>query len=157
MGIKETEEVINEPIPTADLKYMEAKYKLAMKNDSLTQDDEFQYACCLVKSPYEDDIKNGMKLFKTLVDNSYAGARECLYFLAMANYKLKEYSKALPLVSLVLEKEPSNSQAQDLKQLIVNKQRRDSVIGAAVLGGAASVGLIGALAAGALLAFSRKK
>ncbi|XP_063729280.1 mitochondrial fission 1 protein-like [Symsagittifera roscoffensis] len=157
MGLRETEQVINEPIPVADLKYIEAKYRLASKNQSLTQDDEFQYACCLVKSQYEDDVKKGMKMFKNLVDNSYAGARECLYYLAVGNYKLKEYSQALPLISLVLEKEPSNSQAQDLKQLIVNKQRRDGIIGAAVLGGAASVGLIGALAAGALLAFSRKR
>ena len=148
---------MNEPIPLGDLQYIEAKYKLAAKNSTLTDDLQFQYACCLVKSQYEDDIKKGMSMLKSLVDNCYAGSRECLFYLAIANYRLKDYSKALPLVSLVLDKEPNNVQAQDLKELVQQKQRRDSVIGAAVLGGAASLGVVGAIAAGALIAFSFKK
>ena len=47
--------------------------------------------------------------------------RECVYYLALGNYKLGNYSEARRYNDLLREKEPGNLQAQSLQQLIDDK------------------------------------
>lgn len=51
-------------------------------------------------------------------------ARECLYYLAVGNYRLREYSKASEYAKSLLELEPTNLQAKSLLALIESRSRR---------------------------------
>jgi fission 1 protein len=47
--------------------------------------------------------------------------RECLYYLALGQYKLSHYTEARRYNDLLLEKEPRNMQALSLKALIEDR------------------------------------
>jgi fission 1 protein len=47
--------------------------------------------------------------------------RECLYFLAIGNFKIKNYSEARRFNDQLLKVEPRNDQATSLKQMIDDK------------------------------------
>lgn len=72
--------------------------------------------------------------------------RECLYYLALGNYKLGNYAEARRYNDLLLEHEPGNLQAASLRQLIDDKVAKEGLIGVAIVGGVAlAAGLVGGL------------
>jgi fission 1 protein len=62
--------------------------------------------------------------------------------------ELQEYESADRCIDRLLQMEPNNYQAKQLKELIVKKLTRDGLLGLGVLGGALLVG--GVVAAGAV-------
>ncbi|XP_056091696.1 mitochondrial fission 1 protein-like [Rhinichthys klamathensis goyatoka] len=74
--------------------------------------------------------------------------RDYLFYLAVANYKFKEYERALKYIRTLLRNEPGNSQALDLEKLINKTMKKDGLVGMAIVGGiglglAGLAGLIG--------------
>lgn len=65
--------------------------------------------------------------------------RECLYYLALGHYKLKNYTESKKFTAKLLEKEPGNMQAQSLNQLIDSDVQKEGLIGMALAGGAVAV------------------
>jgi len=81
-------------------------------------------------------------IFKTTPERR----RECLYYLALGNYKLGNYAEARRYNDLLLEKEPGNLQAASLRQLIDDKVSKEGLMGIAIIGGAAVVaGIVGGI------------
>lgn len=75
-------------------------------------------------------------------------SRDFLFYLAVANYRLKEYERALKYVRTLLRNEPGNKQALDLEKLIDKALKKDGLVGMAIVGGiglgvAGLAGLIG--------------
>lgn len=100
----------------------------------------------LVKSNNRNDQQLGVRLLSDIFRLSPERRRECLYYLALGNYKLGNYGEARRYNDLLLDKEPANLQASDLRQLIDNKVAREGLVGAAILSGVGiAAGLIGAL------------
>jgi fission 1 protein len=54
--------------------------------------------------------------------------RECLYFLAIGNFKISNYSEARRFNDQLLKLEPRNDQALTLKQLIDEKVSTGNVL-----------------------------
>nr|VZI39217.1 unnamed protein product [Spirometra erinaceieuropaei] len=75
--------------------------------------------------------------------------RECLYLIAIAHTKLCDYEKALQCCKSLIEVNPEDHQAVELKEEIERRTRRDGLTGLALIGGAA-LGVIGAITAVAL-------
>src|SRR5437763_1772487 len=72
--------------------------------------------------------------------------RECLYYLALGNFKLGNYAEARRYNDLLLDKEPGNLQAASLQSLIDDKVAREGLMGAAIVGGlAVAAGIVGGL------------
>jgi fission 1 protein len=72
--------------------------------------------------------------------------RECLYYLALGNYKLGNYAEARRYNDLLLEKEPANLQAGSLRTLIDDKVAKEGLMGVAILSGVAiAAGVVGGL------------
>ena len=72
--------------------------------------------------------------------------RECLYYLALGNFKLGNYGEARRYNDLLLEHEPNNMQSASLRTLIDDKVAKEGLMGAAIIGGVAvAAGLIGGL------------
>ena len=72
--------------------------------------------------------------------------RECLYYLALGNFKLGNYAEARRYNDLLLDKEPNNLQAASLRTLIDDKVAREGMMGMAIVGGiAVAAGIVGGL------------
>lgn len=72
--------------------------------------------------------------------------RECLYYLALGNFKLGNFGEARRYNDLLLDKEPTNLQASDLRTLIDDKVAREGLMGVAIVSGiAVTAGVVGGM------------
>lgn len=72
--------------------------------------------------------------------------RECLYYLALGNYKLGNYAQARKYNDLLIENEPQNLQALNLRSLIDDKVAKEGLMGVAIVSGVAvAAGVIGGI------------
>ena len=76
---------------------------------------------------------------------------DCLYFIALGQYKLKDYVTAQTTIQKLLQLRPNSRQAEALKQLIQRKLKFDGIVGLATAGAVALTGVaILALIAGSV-------
>ncbi|XP_039183735.1 mitochondrial fission 1 protein-like [Crotalus tigris] len=85
---------------------------------------------------------------KLLLKGNKEEQRDYVFYLAVANYRLKEYEKALKYIRGLLKTEPSNTQALEMEKLIKKAMQKDGLVGMAIVGGmalgaASLAGLIG--------------
>lgn len=98
----------------------------------------------LIKSATRPEQERGVQLLTSIFRESPPRRRECLYYLALGNYKLGNFQEARRYNELLLEKEPSNMQAGSLRSLIDDKVQREGLVGAAIIGSAAVIlGVLG--------------
>lgn len=62
--------------------------------------------------------------------------KECVYYLAIGEYKLGNYSEAKRHISTLLHLEPDNEQALDLERAIQEKATQEGWIGVGLASGA---------------------
>lgn len=74
----------------------------------MTPKAQFEYAWCLVRSKYPADIRKGIVLLQELYKSNEEGHRDYLYYLAIGNARIKEYSKALGYLKMFLSIEPGD-------------------------------------------------
>ncbi|KAK0174379.1 hypothetical protein PV327_010156 [Microctonus hyperodae] len=146
------EDMLNEVVSSDDLQKFENIYNEQLKSSKVTQKAQFEYAWCLVRSKYPADIRKGIVLLEDLFNNDGdSGKRDCLYYLAIGNARIKEYTKALRYVRAFLQIEPGNKQVQDLETCIKKKMEKEGLVGIAVAGGVI-VGLASILGLGIAMA-----
>ncbi|XP_068164212.1 mitochondrial fission 1 protein [Antennarius striatus] len=150
------EAVVSDVVAPEDLIKFEKKYNEELVKGAASREAKFEYAWCLIRSKYTQDIKKGIVLLEELVQKaSKDDSRDFLFYLSVANYRLKEYERALKYIRTLLRNEPGNKQAQDLEKLIEKALKKDGLVGMAIVGGigigvAGLAGLIGlAVAKGA--------
>ncbi|TID19223.1 hypothetical protein CANINC_003793 [Pichia inconspicua] len=117
-----------------------------------TVQSQFNFAWGLIKSKDDDDVKQGINLMTEIFKTVPSRRKECIYYLALACFKMKEYQEATRYITTLLQHQPSNAQALSLQKMINNELAKDSLIGFAIISTA--------VAAGAGLAsyfFKRKK
>lgn len=87
-----------------------------------------------------------MQLLSDIFKTTPERRRECLYYLALGNYKLGNYAEARRYNELLLEKEPGNLQAQSLQSLVEDRVSKEGMMGLAIAGGVAvAAGVVGAM------------
>lgn len=87
-----------------------------------------------------------MRLLSEIFRNSPERRRECLYYLALGNFKLGGYAEARRYNEKLLELEPGNLQAGSLKGLVDDKVQKEGLMGAAIVGGlVVAAGVVGSL------------
>lgn len=100
----------------------------------------------MIKSNARPDQQEGVRLLSDIFRTSPERRRECLYYLALGNYKLGNYAEARRYNDLLLDKEPENLQASSLRGLIDDKVAREGLLGVAILGGVAiAAGVVGGM------------
>lgn len=108
----------------------------------------------MIKSNQRTEQQLGVQLLSDIFKTTPERRRECLYYLALGNYKLGNYAEARRYNDLLLEKEPGNLQAGSLRELIDEKVSKEGLMGVAIIGGAAVVaGIVG----GMIMRGSRKR
>ncbi|KAL0953563.1 hypothetical protein HGRIS_004783 [Hohenbuehelia grisea] len=101
-----------------DLEILRRQYEKELSQQFVTVQTKFNYAWGLVKSPKEEHQVEGVRLLQEIYRTEPTRRRECLYYLALGYYKMGNYQEAKRFNELLLEKEPTNLQAQSLTQLI---------------------------------------
>ena len=100
----------------------------------------------MIKSNVRSDQQDGVRLLSEIFRGAPQRKRECLYYLALGNYKLGNYGEARRYNDLLLEKEPANLQAASLRSLIDDKVAKEGLMGIAIVGGlAVAAGVVGSL------------
>ncbi|KAM4064673.1 hypothetical protein HRG_004962 [Hirsutella rhossiliensis] len=131
------------PLNPSELNVLRAQYE--KEGDMVGVQTKFNYAWGLVKSNNRGDQQLGVRLLSEIFRLSPERRRECLYYLALGNYKLGNYGEARRYNDLLLDKEPANLQASDLRQLIDAKVAREGLVGVAILSGVSiAAGVVGA-------------
>jgi len=125
-----------------ELQVLRRQYEKEVAQSHVTIQSTFNYAWGLVKSPAKDDQVEGVRLLGDIYRNEPTRRRECLYYLALGHYKLSNYEQARRFNNLLLEKEPTNLQAQSLASLIDKKVTQEGYIGMAIAGGVAALGTL---------------
>jgi fission 1 protein len=111
-----------------------------------TSGDKFNAVQGLIKSNVRQEQQEGVRLLSNIFRTSPERRRECLYYLALGNYKLGNYAEARRYNDLLLEKEPGNLQASSLRGLIDDKVAREGLMGVAILSGVAiAAGVVGGM------------
>ncbi|KAK4148990.1 hypothetical protein C8A00DRAFT_47310 [Chaetomidium leptoderma] len=137
----------------AELAVLRAQYE--KEGDMVGVQTKFNYAWGLVKSNTRHEQHLGVMLLSEIFRTSPERRRECLYYLALGNYKLGNYGDARKYNDLLLDKEPGNLQATNLRALVDDKVAKEGLMGVAIVSGVAVVaGIVG----GVLLRnFGRKR
>ncbi|KAF4610599.1 hypothetical protein D9613_006832 [Agrocybe pediades] len=125
-----------------ELEVLRLQYQKELAQDHVTTQTKFNFAWGLVKSPVHEHQVEGVKLLQDIYRHEPLRRRECLYYLALGYYKMGNFEEASKFNSLLMEKEPSNLQAQSLAQLINKSAAREGYIGMALVGGAAAIGTL---------------
>lgn len=123
--------------------YAWVKNRPSLQTLALTNTPSFPQG--LVKSNQRAEQQLGVRLLSDIFRVSPERRRECLYYLALGNYKLGNYGEARRYNDLLLDKEPANLQASNLRQLIDDKVAREGLMGVAILSGiGVAAGVVGA-------------
>ncbi|KZT65629.1 mitochondrial fission 1 protein [Daedalea quercina L-15889] len=125
-----------------ELEVLRLQYQKELSQSHVTIQTKFNYAWGLVKSPVREHQVEGVRLLQEIYRAEPTRRRECLYYLALGYYKMGNYEEARRFNSLLMEKEPSNLQAQSLAHLIDERVTKEGYIGMALAGGAAAIGAI---------------
>jgi len=125
-----------------ELEVLRLQYEKELTSAHVSVQSKFNYAWGLVKSPQRDHQVEGVRLLQEIYRTEPTRRRECLYYLALGHYKMGNYEEARQFNSLILQKEPSNLQAQSLDALISQAVTKEGYIGMALAGGAAAIGTL---------------
>ncbi|KAI0191699.1 hypothetical protein EV127DRAFT_427609 [Xylaria flabelliformis] len=132
------------PLREEELQVLRAQYE--KEGDMVGVQTKFNYAWGLVKSNSRNNQQTGVRLLSEIFRVAPERRRECLYYLALGNYKLGNYGEARRYNDLLLEKEPANLQAADLRRLIDDKVTREGLMGVAIISGVAiAAGVVGGI------------
>lgn len=130
------------PLKPEELRVLRTQYE--KEGQFVGLQTKFNYAWGLIKSSTRDEQQEGVRLLTDIFRNSPDRRRECLYYLALGNYKLGSYAEARRYNERLLELEPENLQAKSLKGLIDEKVQKEGLVGAAIVGGIVAVAAVGA-------------
>jgi mitochondrial fission 1 protein len=147
--------MLDDYIPETELEKHREKYSLIK---SPTEDDQFQLALNLIRAKNKSFVEEGLQMFQSLFSKTKVDdlKRDVLYYMAIAETKLGNYEKALKYCQTILNVQSNNDQVKELHTEVTRRMKKDALIGAGIVGGAAMAGVFGIIALGATL-FVKKK
>ncbi|KAF3942236.1 hypothetical protein ABW19_dt0201343 [Dactylella cylindrospora] len=110
------------PLKDVELEVLRKQYE--REGQYVSIQTKFNFAWGLIKSDKAPEQRYGIKLLTEIFRDAPERRRECLYYLALGNYKLGNYAEARRYNDLLLEKEDQNMQAMSLKGLIEDRVAR---------------------------------
>ncbi|KAK4633720.1 Mitochondrial fission 1 protein [Fulvia fulva] len=132
------------PLKPAELQVLRLQYE--KEGEYVSLQTKFNFAWGLIKSSSRTDQQDGVRLLSDIFRQSPDRRRECLYYLALGNYKLGNYAEARRYNDNLLEIEPNNLQAQSLSQIVEEKVNKEGLVGMAIVGGlAVAAGVVGGM------------
>lgn len=93
----------------------------------------------MVRSSSDLDVRHGIALLEDLFKRTHDSGtrRDCLFYMAFAHTRIKDYASAMKCTESFLKIEPQNHQVVDLQKHIKKQMRKEGLMGMAIVGGAA--------------------
>ncbi|KAL0637252.1 mitochondrial membrane protein [Maublancomyces gigas] len=130
------------PLKEAELAVLRKQYE--GEGQFVGVQTKFNYAWGLIKSEKRQEQQLGVKLLTDIFRDHPERRRECLYYLALGNYRLGNYAEARRYNEALLDNEPQNLQSQSLRTLIDDKVAKEGLLGVAIISGVAlAAGVLG--------------
>jgi fission 1 protein len=115
---------VDEYVNSADLEKFRQAYEEQAKRGDPSAIVTFNYAHALIRSS-KDNVRTGIFLLEGLLKRDIDGAkRDYVYYLAVANTRIKEYDRALSYLDVLLTAESDNRQAIALKELVNERMKK---------------------------------
>ncbi|GBB95278.1 hypothetical protein RclHR1_02500027 [Rhizophagus clarus] len=127
------------PLTIDELNVLRRQYERENVDGDATTQTKFNYAWGLIKSKRSTDQQFGVQLLTEIYKDIPERRRECLYYLALGNYKLGRYAEARNYNDRLIDAEPKNLQAQSLSNLIDQKVKSEGMMGMFITGGIVAV------------------
>ncbi|KAI8848080.1 mitochondria fission 1 protein [Chytridium lagenaria] len=134
------------PLSPQELETLAQAFENEKMSGTVRPQTKFDYAWALVRSNIKTHQEEGVKLLLEIYRENPTRRRECLYYLSLGNYKLGNYRDGRKFNETLLQMEPRNPQALQLRKLIDEKVRSEGLVGMAIVG--AAVATFGVLVAG---------
>ncbi|KJP89915.1 hypothetical protein AK88_00371 [Plasmodium fragile] len=112
-----------------ELERVKSDYENELSVDHVMPKTQFDYACMLICSSDLKNIQLASSLLHELLLINY-NRIDCLYQLAIAHMKLRDYKKAKNYLNALLKMDARNSNALALKSLLFDLISSDGLIGA---------------------------
>ncbi|EPX73999.1 fission protein Fis1 [Schizosaccharomyces octosporus yFS286] len=125
---------IQKPVPIEE--FLQIKEQYDSEHPLITLQTKFNLAWALVCSENLQQVQQGLTLFCTVYRDFPERRLETLYYIALTQYKIKQYEESRRYLNMLLAKDPSNPQALRLKSLLYNAVTTEGYIGMAVVAGA---------------------
>ncbi|ODQ48711.1 hypothetical protein PICMEDRAFT_27019, partial [Pichia membranifaciens NRRL Y-2026] len=122
-------------VPLSEEQIAILEYQVESEQPVATVQSRFNLGWGLMKSD-DEDVKQGINMLTEIFKTVPSRRIECVYFLSLACFKIKEYREATRYVDVLLQVEPNNKQALTLKKMIENELAKDSLIGFAIVSSA---------------------
>ncbi|CAD2099009.1 mitochondrial fission 1 protein, putative [Plasmodium chabaudi chabaudi] len=111
-----------------ELQRLKNDYENELSIDHVMPKTQFDYACLLICSSDLKNIKLASSLLHELLLINY-NRIDCLYQLAIAHIKLRDYKKAKNYLNALLKIDARNTNALALKSLLFDMISSDGLIG----------------------------
>lgn len=116
-----------------DRLFLLQRYEYAFNKSGNTK-TKFDYALCLLRSPYKADMAKAVLLLTELrQENEQQNDRDYLFHLAVVHTRLNEYSEAEKFADILYRMEPNNSQVTTLRSVIAQRKNNQTVSDVAAL------------------------
>jgi fission 1 protein len=119
-----------DPLQVDEFRKIESNYL----NDNSAQ-SKFNYAFALIKQKDGQQQSKGVQLLHEIYKENPKRRQECLYYLAMGEYRLGELKDARAKLQMLLQLDPKNEQARLFMNEIETKLTNEGMVGAAIVGG----------------------
>ncbi|KAJ1352166.1 hypothetical protein KIN20_008370 [Parelaphostrongylus tenuis] len=146
--LRDVDSVLDERVDPYDLEKVRDTYETQSRRGIPSAMATFNYAIALIRSTKQDVVEGSHLLEKLLQQEPVdVNKRDYVYYLAIANARLRNYDRALAYIDILLAAESHNRQAMQLREIIEKRMRKDGLLGLAVIGGGVLVltGIVAAL------------
>lgn len=94
---------------------------------------KFDYALCLLRSPYKSDMQKASLLLNELLSSDEQNERDYLFHLSVVHTRLHEYVEAERYAERLYNTEPNNAQVATLRSVILEKRNSQAISDVATL------------------------
>lgn len=95
--------------------FLQIKEQYDAEQPLITLQTKFNLAWALVRSDSTQHVQQGLSLFCSIYKDSPERRLECLYYIALSHYKLKQYEESRRYLNMLLSKDPNSPEALKLK------------------------------------------
>lgn len=100
---------------------------------------QFDYALCLIRSPYPADMLKGANLLVDLMARDPQRQRDYIFYLAVVHTRLTQYEQASLFADKLLLIEPNNPQIIGLRKVIHQRWKAEIASDVVTVGGTALI------------------
>ena len=112
----------------AEIAGAQAAWLQEVQKDLPDPDKKFRLGWMLCRSAQRNEVRQGLCLLADMIDEGFS-PRDCLYYIAIAHFRLGEYRLARYSAERLLKADATSVQAHELHRMITERVNNHGVAG----------------------------